>query len=826
MVLEKWTAGEFEFFSCDTYADPFMEVDFSVTFTHENGEVLVRPGFWAGENKWCVRFSPTLLGSWKYVTTCNNHADSGLHNLKGEITCVPYEGDLEIYKRGFIKVSENGRYFTYNDGTPFYYLGDTHWLMQREPFNESNVEGIDSTFKFIVDLRVTQGFTVYQSEPIGLSFKNGVGEREINLLKDIDDKFKYVADKGLLHCNAQIVFARELQEKEYSPELIIKLTKMWAARYGAYPVMWTIAQEVDPDHYNFFDVSRWPIVGETLYLNDCYKHPLTCHMCNQTRCKPDTTIWGDKYYHSWFGMQPQGFTIKAYEEFYNYKITKPIVNYETGYEHLWSDKKTSYRYGYFSFLNGACGYGYGAHGIWNGNISTKVWMNYGGYMRWFEGVRQEGAQKFVIMNNFFKAFDWWNIVPHYQDKEWWIAPNPYSIYATLHEHTHFVLDYHTVKGDCKLLKVENGTYTLLHFNIENGEFTDLGEIEVTDNTAVIPEFPIAKDDSALHILTKKREIFDNLPLDIKTENRESFFKFKGDTLTLVANKPCTFTVDDESVATVDGNVLTAMGKNGIVTVTATSGNEVFSRKFLAVRQDKDAFIGAPEKITPVSNSGWEIKAPKSSLIVVPQFTPDNYWEQKVQVELLDENGEKSYCATIDKNYELSPICDGDVYIKMTAHDGTVSEIKKLTLKGYGEASLTLGASATSTDWRENYDVRGLPEKAISGVTARFSGWASSETCSEDHPVSLIVTLKKSSDINNIKIFLTDQNFTLRDFDIAVENNGKMTTVATVRDNHDFIREFDFDKIFAEKIHVICYKGDGQGHARVDQLNAYLKQRFL
>ena len=822
MILQKWTAGEIFFYANDTYENAFMEVDLNVTFTNENGENLIRPAFWLGGNKWCVRFAPITLGKWTYSTICSNKADDGLHNIKGELTCVPYEGDLEIYKRGFIKISENNRYFTYADGTPFYYLGDTHWLMQREPFNSSNVEGVDSTFKFIVDYRLTQGFTVYQSEPIGLSFKEGVNEKELKMLEDIDDKFKYIAEKGLLHTNAQLFFAREIDNDAYTPELLIKLTKMWAARYGAYPVMWTIAQEVDPDHYNFFDVSKWSIVGETLYLSDCYKHPLTGHMCNQTRCKPDTTKWGDKYYHSWFGMQPQGFALNHYREFYNYKITKPIVNYETGYEHLWSDKKSAYCYGYFSYLNGACGYGYGAHGIWNGNISTKEWMNYGGYIRWFEGVRQEGAKKFMIMNNFFKAFDWWNIVPHYQEAEWWCPPNPYSIYATLHDHTHFVLNYHTKKGDAKLLKVENGTYTLLHFNIEFGAFDDLGQVEVTDNTALIPEYPAEQADSTLHILTKKREIFDALPLDIKTKNRESIFTFKGDTLTLVSKKPCTYTVDDETIAKLEGNTLIAQGKNGIVTVTATSEDEVFTRKFLAVRQDKTEFIGAPEAITPMCNKGDVITEKDKNIIVVPQFTPDNYWEQTAELEILDENGNKADAVIVGNNYEINPIFDADVYLRFKDYKGNIYEQKKLTVTGYGEKSLTIGGFATSSDWHEKYDKRGLPEKAINGLTARFAGWASSETCSFEKPVSLIVTLKQPSFMNNIRLFLVDQNFTLRDFDVVVESEGKMTTVAEVRSNNELIRDFDFDKLFAEKIHVVCYKGDGQGYARIDQVNAYLK----
>ena len=62
MTLQKWTAGEIFFYSNDIYENPFMDVDLSVSFTNEAGETLVRPAFWCGENKWCVRFAPNALG--------------------------------------------------------------------------------------------------------------------------------------------------------------------------------------------------------------------------------------------------------------------------------------------------------------------------------------------------------------------------------------------------------------------------------------------------------------------------------------------------------------------------------------------------------------------------------------------------------------------------------------------------------------------------------------------------------------------------------------------------------------------------------------------
>ncbi len=817
MKIEKWRVGEITFTAQDTYTDPFMENDLSVTFTSENGTVLVRPAFWDGENVWKVRFAPTETGKWTYKTYSLNKADKGLHNIEGELECVDYTGDLEIYKRGFVKVSENKRYFVYDDGTPFYYLGDTHWLMLREPFEESNIEGIDSTFKFIVDYRLTQGFTVYQSEPIGGDCENGIHEEELRKLHDFDRKFKYIADKGLLHANAQLFFAAAIKNPKYTPEYLVKLAKMWAARYGAYPVMWTVAQEVDPDFYTHSDVDKWDIVGETLYLNDCYKHPLTGHMCNQNRCNPKTTKWGRKYFHSWFGMQPQGMVPEHYEDFYNFKPTRPIVNYETGYENLWSTDKTAYRYGYFALFNGACGYGYGAHGIWNGNVSYKEWMNYGGYIHWFTGVLLPGAKKFPIMNAFFKAFDWYNIVPHYSDKEYWSAPM-HAQCASLGDHTYFVFDYCIDKSDYTLYKAENGEYTLLFFDIEQGTFEDLGNLTVTDNTAYIPLKKF--NGTSVFILTKKREMFDSLPLNIQTENRESIFRFKGDKLVLKANKPCEFTVDDESIARLEGNTLIAMGKNGLVTVTAKTENETFERKFLAVRQNFDEaptdckeirVAGAPEAVT----------AEKASFTVHPELVPENCWYQDAKLVITDNNGEKAQNVFIGKNYVVKAIFNGDINIKFVSSCGVESAAYKVTATGLGEPSLTFGGTATADDDDGNYDPRCLPMSAISGITERFSGWVSRKRCSDEDPATLTITLKQPSLINNIKVYTTDMGYTIKSFDLYVDGEGISTKIASVRDNEEIVLDFKFDKLLAEKIRVVCFQGDANGNARVDQIDAFL-----
>jgi len=125
-IVERWRMQELSFTSTADYANPFGDIELDVIFTGPDNVTMVMPAFWDGGDTWKVRFAPTELGLWTYESFCSNEADAGLHGLGGTITCVPYEGDLDIYQRGFVKAVPDTRYFVYADGMPFFYLGDTH----------------------------------------------------------------------------------------------------------------------------------------------------------------------------------------------------------------------------------------------------------------------------------------------------------------------------------------------------------------------------------------------------------------------------------------------------------------------------------------------------------------------------------------------------------------------------------------------------------------------------------------------------------------------------------------------------------------------------
>ena len=235
--VETWRTTELAFEAGADYdATGADAVTFDAVFTHESGEKVSRPGFWDGGKTFRVRFAPTKPGRWSWTTTCQG--DGALGGKSGTLEAKPYAGDLEIYKRGFVKPAKGAKHFTYADGTPFFYLGDTHWGLYKEEIDEpgphAGTTGATSHFKYIVDRRAAQGFTVLQSEPIGAKFDvtdGRVDAADIPGFQLADRYYQYLAYKGLVHANAEFFFAASMNKKlADDPAAIDRLARYWPRR--------------------------------------------------------------------------------------------------------------------------------------------------------------------------------------------------------------------------------------------------------------------------------------------------------------------------------------------------------------------------------------------------------------------------------------------------------------------------------------------------------------------------------------------------------------------------------------------------------------------
>ena len=87
----------------------------------------------------------------------------------------PWKGPSVNFSHGKLKVSDNKRFLVFEDGTPFYYLGDTGW----ELFHRLNK---DEAEKYLENRRA-KGFTVIQavalSELDGLNTPNAEGNKPL-----------------------------------------------------------------------------------------------------------------------------------------------------------------------------------------------------------------------------------------------------------------------------------------------------------------------------------------------------------------------------------------------------------------------------------------------------------------------------------------------------------------------------------------------------------------------------------------------------------------------------------------------------------------------
>jgi hypothetical protein len=169
--IELWQPYEITLSSSETYANPYLDVQVSAQFSGPGGLEMELPGFWDGDAVWRIRFAPPVAGEWTYETSATDSGNAGLHQT-GSFTAVAYTGDQAIYRHGFLQPSVNNRYVAYSDGTPFFWLGDTHWmgLSGRESLNGSNDARFNSQFKGMADIRKEQGYNVYAMSLFGGSW--------------------------------------------------------------------------------------------------------------------------------------------------------------------------------------------------------------------------------------------------------------------------------------------------------------------------------------------------------------------------------------------------------------------------------------------------------------------------------------------------------------------------------------------------------------------------------------------------------------------------------------------------------------------------------
>ena len=550
---EVWVACEIEFTSDKTYDNPVYTVDMDAVFYNEKtGTALTVPAFWDGGKSWKVRFAPTEIGEWSFYTVCTDTANSGLHHRGGKVTCKEYSGDLDIYKHGFIKTETGKNYFMYADGTPFFYLGDTHWTLAIEEIDGyGSVEtqkvagitkeladqyGITSQFDYIMNYRAEQGYTVIQSQPLywwdvndqiwfqdGAQniFTLGVNDFMVDKFREYDRYFKKIAEYGFVHSNTQFGYPTTLMTAYFGGRItdaeLEKLCRYWVARYGAYPVMWATTQEGDNDYYGVDrgdceatpETNPWLKVIEYVHKYDAYSHPSTCHQEHWSFTSVKNSNFGKLDCHTFYASQyntPLNSSINwdLMREYWNNEGMKPVVNYEGRYDHFWTGTEGSRAQGWIAYMNGQVGYGYGVQPIWSifwaqNGITDFTGKDESGEFKmdanWVEGLYADAGRQVSYIRSFLSEYEWWELVPCFNGS-YFYTPGTCK-YSVSHIGNEIYLGYFYGKGNNdklgSLKSMANGDYEVQWFNCITGEYGESFTVTVTDGVYQLPAKPDAGD---------------------------------------------------------------------------------------------------------------------------------------------------------------------------------------------------------------------------------------------------------------------------------------------------------------------------------------------
>jgi len=432
LKVEANRVGQLVLVSEKTYQNPFVEVELDAVVTKPDGSQLRVPMFWAGGNRWCLRYASTDVGLHSFATECSDKTNAKLHGVEGKIEVVAYKGRNTLYRHGPVRVAKDKRHFEHADGTPFFWLADTWWknLCKRMTWDG---------FRELAADRKEKGFSVIQivcgpypdEGPFEPSWENEGGmpykTRDFRVLnpeywKYADRRFEHLVDSELVPA---IVGAWGRADCDAMRNVGVDgLKRHWRyliARYGSYPVLWILGGELRADSKH--GAGAWGEVGRYVRSIDPYHHPLTVHSgYGRDAEKSNFIIDYDMVGGSHHQNEAIGSAFGVFAAAYDPAPAMPVLVGEVCYEgHMQQGFEYVQRHVFWMYmLSGAAGHTYGAAGIWHASVEGDpgcASSAFGGskvydWTTWREGMNYPGATQLGIGKKLLEKYPWSRFEPH------------------------------------------------------------------------------------------------------------------------------------------------------------------------------------------------------------------------------------------------------------------------------------------------------------------------------------------------------------------------------------------------------------------------------
>lgn len=407
--------------------EKYRQVTLTATFHGPAGATFAVSGFWDGGNVWRVRFAPPKPGEWSYTLDVSDDQMAATRQT-GTFRVEPATADHVTTNpnfRGFLRVSDNGRYLTYADGTPFFWLGDTIWagnLMAMAFTADTTDVGPDvAEFPTYIADRQAKGFTTLQIIAGYPDKPERINEGGSTLLPDgttinpayfqwLDRRIQLIIDSGMVpvitgQWESAVIGLPLAELKAYWDYLL--------SRYQGYNVVWVTSGE-----YGFVEdlnkvrnlsahIGKKATVGQLITIHPTPNKP---HFAYSSSTHFADDAWIDLHLHQTWDQEA---TRNAIVADYALKPTRPIISGEAGYDGLWTwDRQKVRQDAWTAYFSGAAGYTYGVLGIWNWNDGCCDNQRWGVTPRWYDVIDLPSSMDMARLAQFFDQIEWWELTPN------------------------------------------------------------------------------------------------------------------------------------------------------------------------------------------------------------------------------------------------------------------------------------------------------------------------------------------------------------------------------------------------------------------------------
>ena len=344
------------------------------------------------------------------------------------------------WKNGPLRVSENGRYLIHENGTPFFWQGETAWLLP-ERLNRDEVGfylGRCAKAGYnVVQVQTVNGVPAYNvygqsSHPFGYDFTN-IDRPGIYGYWDHMDYIIQTAERNGIYIGMVCIWGGLVKSGRMTEEEAVKYGTFLANRYKESPnIVWIIGGDIQGN----IKTEVWETLARTIRSIDS-NHLMTFHPRGRTCSSqffPDAE-WIDFHMfqsgHRRYGqrMGNKSYPIPENTEEDNWMYVdqslavsplKPVLDGEPSYENIpqglhhnteprWLAEDVR-RYAYWSVFAGACGHTYGCNDLMQ-FYRPGVGSAYFADTPWWDALDFPGFNQMQHLKKLLLAFPYEERVP-------------------------------------------------------------------------------------------------------------------------------------------------------------------------------------------------------------------------------------------------------------------------------------------------------------------------------------------------------------------------------------------------------------------------------